>query len=424
MRRWRPSAWRSRRRRARRRGATGSWSACGCCTSGTASPTAIWAGRSASCGTSTAIGVTDVIVSEPATASGGRVWVYSGRTGALLHRLDGAPGDFFGGAIADAGDTDRDGVHDIVGRRAEQPHDRVRPRPRLPLLRAHRPAACTGGRRPGRTTRSAPPSPARATRTATGTTTCSSARWATISPAWTPARRSSSPAARTACCAGSTAATRAAASARPPTATASLGGDRPPELIVGAWNEGPGDAAGGGGVHVLGRAGERFALAPPAGAAQFGNFFVAGVGRVDGDRIPDLYAADYAASGGNGFAGVYSGRDGSPIHAWPGGPRRRDRPRPRGRRRRPRRPRRPRRRRPTRPARRRRAASTSARARRAGSCARSRRPRPGEQLGFDAVGVGDTNRDGRPDLLLSAAEGDAVYLVAGERRRGPRLTRR
>ena len=41
----------------------------------------------------------------------------------------------------------------------------------------------------------------------------------------------------------------------------------------------------------------------------------------------------------------------------------------------------------------------------------------GEQLGFDAVGVGDTNRDGRIDLLLSAAEGDAVYLVAGERRR-------
>ena len=27
----------------------------------------------------------------------------------------------------------------------------------------------------------------------------------------------------------------------------------------------------------------------------------------------------------------------------------------------------------------------------------------GENLGFDAVGVGDTNRDGEPDLLLSAA---------------------
>ena len=40
----------------------------------------------------------------------------------------------------------------------------------------------------------------------------------------------------------------------------------------------------------------------------------------------------------------------------------------------------------------------------------------GENLGFDAVGVGDVDRDGRIDLLLSAAEGDAVYLVAGEGR--------
>ena len=39
----------------------------------------------------------------------------------------------------------------------------------------------------------------------------------------------------------------------------------------------------------------------------------------------------------------------------------------------------------------------------------------GENLGFDAVGVGDVNRDRRPDLLASAAEGDTVYMVAGER---------
>ena len=40
-----------------------------------------------------------------------------------------------------------------------------------------------------------------------------------------------------------------------------------------------------------------------------------------------------------------------------------------------------------------------------------------EQLGFDTVGVGDVNRDHRPDLLASAAEGDTVYMLAGERRR-------
>src|SRR4051794_7367240 len=58
-------------------------------------------------------GVTDVITSEP-YAGGGTTWVLSGRTGRVLHRFDGAPGDFQGAAVADAGDTDRDGVHDIL----------------------------------------------------------------------------------------------------------------------------------------------------------------------------------------------------------------------------------------------------------------------------------------------------------------------
>jgi hypothetical protein len=37
------------------------------------------------------------------------------------------------------------------------------------------------------------------------------------------------------------------------------------------------------------------------------------------------------------------------------------------------------------------------------------------QLGFDAIGLGDVNRDRRIDLLLSAAGGSSVYLVAGTR---------
>jgi hypothetical protein len=37
----------------------------------------------------------------------------------------------------------------------------------------------------------------------------------------------------------------------------------------------------------------------------------------------------------------------------------------------------------------------------------------GENLGFDAVGIGDANGDWVPDALVSAASGDRVYLVAG-----------
>jgi hypothetical protein len=34
----------------------------------------------------------------------------------------------------------------------------------------------------------------------------------------------------------------------------------------------------------------------------------------------------------------------------------------------------------------------------------------GETLGYDVVGMGDVNRDGRGDLLISAASQDTVYL--------------
>ena len=38
----------------------------------------------------------------------------------------------------------------------------------------------------------------------------------------------------------------------------------------------------------------------------------------------------------------------------------------------------------------------------------------GEQFGFDAIGLGDLNDDGHADLVVSAAEGDVVYVIAGE----------
>ena len=55
----------------------------------------------------------DLIVGAPFSSTG-TTFVYSGRDGDLLYRLDGAAGDQQGYAIADAGDTSGDGVSDVV----------------------------------------------------------------------------------------------------------------------------------------------------------------------------------------------------------------------------------------------------------------------------------------------------------------------
>jgi len=134
----------------------------------------------------------------------------------------------------------------------------------------------------------------------------------------------------------------------------------------------------------------------------------------DGDFVPDFYVGDYNAQNGNGFAGVYSGLDGSLIHGWAGGPLDGTGPgreagdvnhdgridlavgsytasdgAPS-------------------------AGRVDVRSGRTGNALRTiTSTTEGENLGFDVVGVGDVNRDGRLDLLISAAEGDTVYLVAG-----------
>jgi hypothetical protein len=63
-------------------------------------------------------GVNDFVTSAPTKnihgENAGRVYVYSGRSGALLWSHDGAPGDQLGSGIEGAGDTDADGVADVV----------------------------------------------------------------------------------------------------------------------------------------------------------------------------------------------------------------------------------------------------------------------------------------------------------------------
>ena len=62
--------------------------------------------------------VNDVVTSAPTHGAGGsnagRIYVYSGRSGALLWAADGEPGDQLGTGVEAAGDTNRDGIPDVV----------------------------------------------------------------------------------------------------------------------------------------------------------------------------------------------------------------------------------------------------------------------------------------------------------------------
>lgn len=63
-------------------------------------------------------GVPDIVTSAPSRAAGGansgRVYVYSTKSGKLLWTADGQPGDQLGTGVEGAGDTDHDGVPDVV----------------------------------------------------------------------------------------------------------------------------------------------------------------------------------------------------------------------------------------------------------------------------------------------------------------------
>jgi hypothetical protein len=63
-------------------------------------------------------GFNDFVTSAPTKnihgENAGRVYVYSGKSGALLWSVDGAPGDQLGSGIEAAGDVDGDGVPDVI----------------------------------------------------------------------------------------------------------------------------------------------------------------------------------------------------------------------------------------------------------------------------------------------------------------------
>jgi len=306
--------------------------------------------------------VHDIIAGAPGNGPG-YANVYSGRTGRLLLHLTGQQtGDAFGAAVASAGDVNRDGRADLLVGAPGGLHATDR------TGRAYIFSGRTGALLRVLTTG------------APGDRFGAATDW-----------------------------------------TADINGDHVPDQIVGAPDAGTGRA---GAAYVFsGRNGRLLrTIEPGPSGMDLGWFFVAGIGDVNGDRVPDIYAGDFddtaggLDSGGNpaGRAAVYSGIDGHELWSFTGA-----------------------------------AGDGAGPGREAGdvnhdgvtdvavglytssaggsyagavvllSGRDGHRLRTitsssaGENFGFDAVGIGDVNNDGQPDLLGSAASGATVYLIAG-----------
>jgi hypothetical protein len=299
----------------------------------------------------------DILVGAPANGAG-HVDLYSGRSGRLLHRFEGeTEGDFFGWAVSSAGDVDLDGRPDLLIGASVFSQD---VRPGFAYIYSGRTFELIR----------------KLTGDANGDEFGSGTGW-----------------------------------------TPDVNNDGVPDQIVGARDAGDGAR---GKVYVYsGKTGMRLYTvdATPQGE-QFGSFFVAGLDDVNRDGTPDFYAADYADDTNGhdaGRAAVYSGRDGTPLRVWLGatadvgmGPGRgagdvdtdgiedvvvgsygssegADQ-----------------------------AGRADVFSDADGSRLRSITSTTAlENFGFDAIGLGDTNGDGLPDLLVAAASGERLYLIAG-----------
>jgi hypothetical protein len=305
-------------------------------------------------------GVPDIISGAPGSGSApGNAYVYSGATGRVITRLTGGgPADQFGAAVSSAGDVNGDGRGDLL-------------------------VGATGSGLPG---------------SAAGRAYVISGRTFRVIRTLTAGESGDSFGSAT-------------------DVSADLNGDGVCDLVIGAGDAGA-DQAGAAYVYSGADGALLHRIASPAQGGEFGRFFAAGVGDTNLDSVPDIFVGDYASNSNgpaSGYAAVYSGADGSLLHQWPGsaagegiGPGRE-------------------------------AGdvdgdgavdliigsyTSSDGASQAGkvqvfSGATGLPLRTitstseNENLGFDAVGVGDVNHNGSIDYLVSAANLDTVYLIDG-----------
>ena len=352
-------------------------------------------------------GATDLIVSDHLINGEGAAFVFSGASGVLIHTLSAGPG-FLGYAIADAGDVDADGTHDVIagqpGANAARVFSGATGAELLsltaPVVEAVGVAVAAAGdiNADGHADVLVGASGAASNGTGAGRVYVFSGADGSVLRVYD----------------------GGAAGDRFGSATdwvADLDGDGFVDHVIGAqdagkWND------GGVWVHS-GRSGAvLWNFRGPKQGDELGSFFVAGLDDLTGDGVPDVYAGDYAATTNGHLSGeayLLSGANGDVVRTWSGGsawdglgPGReagdldgdglselvvgsyssRDAARDGGKfqvfs-----------------------GADGSTLATVVGTTA-------GHQLGFDAVGIGDVDGDAVPDILVSAASGARAYVISG-----------
>ncbi len=264
-------------------------------------------------------GVHDVVTSAPTRSLGGpdgaragRIYVYSGASGALLWTADGKPGDQLGLGVEAAGDVDGDGIPDVIGGAPGAEVARVYGgRDGHVILTLAAPGAGPGFGKAvadvgdvdgdGHADVLVGNPRARAAGGRPGRAYVFSGRTGQVIRTLTGVRDGDA--------FGSAVA-------------GSVSADGRVTLVIGAPNAGPLHKGAVYVYHDL-SAGPAFVIASDSADAQLGAMFVSTVGDVDGDGVTDVYASDWAGNGANALARagrvyIHSGADGRRLYTLTG----------------------------------------------------------------------------------------------------------